>query len=56
MKKILIPTSEDVEGNGEFIAKIPKRKSFGWALIPHLLHNQQMSDMWPPVVPEVEHG
>jgi hypothetical protein len=34
MNKILIPTSEDVEGNGEFIAKIPKRKSFGWALIP----------------------
>jgi hypothetical protein len=35
MNKILIPTSGDVEGNGEFIAKIPKRKFFGWALIPN---------------------
>ena len=34
INKFWVPTSGGVEGNCEFIAKIPKRKSFGWALIP----------------------
>jgi hypothetical protein len=54
MNKILIPTSEDVEGNGEFIAKILKRKSFGWALIPRRRPGKEFLDQ--NVKKTVKHG
>lgn len=32
INKFLVPKTRRMEGNCEFIAKIPKRKSIGWAL------------------------